>query len=73
MKMLIMDHTGHTVEEFDTKTKDGLAEAMARFEMLVKEHKNTPAKLKADGNHVVDRKFDPNAEEYLFVTPLKGG
>jgi hypothetical protein len=68
-----MDSTGHTVEEFDTKTNVGLKEAMARFEALVKEHKNAPAKLKADGNHVVDRKFDPNTEEYLFVTPLKGG
>jgi hypothetical protein len=68
-----MDHTGHSVEEFDTITKDGLSEAMARFEMLVKEHKNTPAKLGADGNHTVNRTFDPSAEEYLFVTPLKGG
>ena len=72
MKMLVMDHTGHTVEEFDTKTIDGVAEAMARFDALVKEHK-TPAKLSPDGNHTVTRSFDPTTKEYLFIRPLQGG
>jgi hypothetical protein len=72
MKFLTMDSTGHSVEEFDTATKTGLSEAMARFEALVKEG-NAPAKLSSDGNHTVNRQFDPDAEEYVFVSPLKGG
>ena len=72
MKMLVMDHTGHSEEVFDTATKVGLKEAMARFEALVKDG-NAPAKLGSNGNHTVSRSFDPTAEEYLFVRPLVGG
>ena len=72
-KMNIMDHTGHTAMEFDAKTKDGVSEAMERFNELVKEHKYTAAARVGDGQFKIIRSFDPTATEIILHPQLQGG
>jgi hypothetical protein len=71
-KQLVMDQTGHTEHVFDKANKVELSAAMERFDDLVKKG-YTPAVLKADGNHQVTRKFDPTADQTLFIPQLQGG
>lgn len=74
-KLQIMDHSGHTTVEFDNATKNGVTEAMARFNELVKEKKYTAGAKVAggDGQFRVVRDFDPTAEEIVLMPPLQGG
>ena len=69
-KLQILDHTGHTTVEFD---EANVAEAMAKFQALVKEAGYTAAVKTGDGTHRVVREFDPTAEETLIIPRLKGG
>lgn len=71
-KQLVMDHTGHTEHVFNPKNTADLAAAEERFNELVSKG-FVPAVLKEDGNHEVNRTFDPTAEQTLFVPQLKGG
>ena len=76
MKFSIMDRTGHTEELLATTNEAEVANAMARFDELVREHGMIAAK-KVEGtsgiSHKVIRAFDPTATEILFVPKLQGG
>ena len=68
-KLQIMDHTGHTTIPYD---KDKCAEAMEKFDALIKD-KYTAAKKGEDGKFTVSRTFDPTAEEVIMIPQLQGG
>jgi len=73
MKFFIMDHTGHTTLEFK---KDELAEAMEKFNDLVKKQKNVAAVRTGpagSGTAELVRDFPPDADEILFHRQLVGG
>jgi hypothetical protein len=71
----IMDQTGHTTLSFETTT-DELARAEAKFYELVAE-RYTPFKRPAGAAPteplVLDRIFDPTAEDVMFRPQLQGG
>lgn len=73
-KLQVMDHSGHTTLEFDSATKNGVSEAMERFNELI-EKKYTAGKRIAgsDGKFHLIRQFDPAAEEIIMMPPLQGG
>lgn len=71
-KQTIMDHSGHSVHEFDPADKLSTEQAEARFqEFLGKGF--TVAKKAQDGKFHVTKTFDPTAEETLFIPRLQGG
>ena len=72
MKFHVMDHTGHSTEDFDTADIVGHSEAMARFDAL-KERKFAAFKSLGDGKHQQIKAFDTDAETVLFVPALQGG
>lgn len=72
-KLQVLDFSGHTTLEFDQETKAGVAEAMAKFEELVKGKKFTAAEKVGDGKFVLARNFNPLAEEIILQPPLQGG
>ena len=67
---IVMDHTGDTRHQFDTA--DAQAEAEARFMQLTGAG-FTAAKRLGEGKSEVLRRFDPTAEETLFIPRLGGG
>jgi hypothetical protein len=71
-KQHVMDRSGHTTFEFDPNKSQEVAEAMERFTALVKDG-HTPATRKGEGDYRVNRTFDPNADETVFVSPMQGG
>lgn len=74
-KLQVMDHTGHTTIEFDAQTKDGVSEAMERFNELVGQKKYTAGERipGSDGKFKLTRSFNPDAEEIIMMPPLQGG
>ena len=72
MKFHVMDHTGHSTEDFDTADIVGHSEAMARFEAL-KDRKFAAFRKDGEGQHTMLKVFDPEAAEVLFVPALQGG
>ena len=70
--LLIMDHTGHSTFEFDPKNSAAVAEAMERFEALIKQG-YTAAERTGSGTQRKVTKFDPNRTETMFHPRLIGG
>ena len=71
-KLLVMDHTGHSVQAFDPKDVVSLQEAERRFAELTGKG-FTAAKITGDGKNPIIRQFDPTAEEILMIPRLRGG
>jgi hypothetical protein len=72
---IIMDSSGHSTIEFDKTNAADLAEAERRFRKLTAKG-FLAAEQKGGGQHRIsegDRKFDPDAEETIFIPALKGG
>ena len=71
-KQTIMDHTGHSVHEFDSNDKIAIKLAEERFKEFAAKG-FTMAKKNGEGKFTVTRSFDPTAEETLFIPQLQGG
>ena len=69
---IVMDHTGDTRHQFDPADAAAVAEAERRFDELTG-HGFTAAKRLDDGKSEVVKRFDPTAEETLFIPRLQGG
>jgi hypothetical protein len=67
-----MDHNGDTRHVFDANSAKELARAEKRFRELTGAG-FTAAMRTGSGDAKVIRKFDPTAEETLFVPRLVGG
>jgi hypothetical protein len=72
MKFDVMDHTGHSTEAFDKANAAELVAAEARFNELVAEGRTAAVRTGKSEAKIV-RKFDPAAEEVLFIPRLQGG
>jgi hypothetical protein len=69
---IVMDHTGDTRHQFDPADAAAVAEAEVRFKELTGAG-FIAAKRLDDGKSEVIRRFDPTAEETLFIPRLIGG
>jgi hypothetical protein len=69
---IVMDLTGDTRHQFDPCDAAAVAKAEARFEELTGAG-FTAAERTGPGQSKVVTKFDPAAEETLFIPRLKGG
>ena len=69
---IVMDHNGDTRHVFDANNAKELARAEKRFRELTGAG-FTAAMRTGSGDAKVIRKFDPTAEETLFVPRLVGG
>jgi hypothetical protein len=69
---IVMDHTGDTRHRFDPSDAASIADAEARFKELTGAG-FTAAERTGSGQSKLVTKFDPAAEETLFVPRLKGG
>jgi len=69
---IVMDHTGDTRHQFDPADAAAVSEAEARFKELTGSG-FTAAEPTGPGQTKVVAKFDPTAEETLFIPRLKGG
>ena len=67
-----MDHTGDTRHQFDPADAAAVSEADARFKELTGSG-FTAAERTGPAQTKVVAKFDPTAEETLFIPRLKGG
>lgn len=71
-KFLVMDRSGHSTIDFAANA-DALREAQAKFDELVKGQKYAAARRTGPGTSELIRKFDPGAEEILFIPPMQAG
>jgi hypothetical protein len=69
---IVMDHTGDTRHQFDPADVSAVAEAERRFQELTGAG-FTAAKRLGEGKSEVLKRFDPTAEETLFIPRLHGG
>jgi hypothetical protein len=69
---IVMDATGDTRHEFDVKDEAAVVEARKRFQELT-EAGFIAAKRTGIGRSELIRRFDPSAEETLFMPRLVGG
>jgi hypothetical protein len=69
---VVMDATGDTRHEFDLEDEAAVAEARKRFQELT-EAGFIAAKRTGIGRSELIRRFDPSAEETLFMPRLVGG
>ena len=69
---IIMDHTGDSRHLFNPADDAAVAEAEERFKMLTAAG-YIAAKRTGSGTSELIRKFDPTAEETLFIPRLQGG
>jgi hypothetical protein len=69
---IVMDATGDTRHDFDVNDASAVSEARKRFQELT-EAGFVAAKRTATGRSELIRRFDPSAEETLFVPRLVGG
>ena len=70
---IVMDRTGDTRHEFDSKNSRAVALAEERFRDLTGKGFRAVA-LTGDGSPgKLVRKFDPQAEQTLFIPQLQGG
>jgi len=76
MKFHITDATGHTTEAFDKGDKVSMEAAEARFAQLTGLGFRA-AEVTGDGTHTMPpagkQKFNPDAEDTVFVRPIQGG
>lgn len=69
---IVMDHTGDSRHQFDSKNAAAVAEAEKRFKELTGVG-FTAAERTGPGTSKLVRSFNPNAEETVFIPRLKGG
>jgi len=69
---IIMDHSGDSRHEFNPQDAAALRKAEQRFDELMRGG-YTAAVRSPTGDPTVIRKFDPAAQETLFVPRLVGG
>jgi hypothetical protein len=69
---IVMDATGDTRHDFDVSDETAVAEAKKRFQALT-DTGFVAAKRTGDGRSELIRRFDPSAEETLFMPRLVGG
>lgn len=69
---IVMDHNGDTRHVFDADNAKELARAEKRFRELTGAG-FTAAVRSNSGDASVTRRFDPSAEETLFIPRLVGG
>jgi hypothetical protein len=69
---IVMDHTGDTRHQFDLADAAAVAEAEVRFKELTGAGFTAAKRLNAGKSEVI-RRFDPTAEETLFIPRLIGG
>ena len=69
---IVIDHTGDTRHQFDPSDAAAVAKADSRFKELTGAG-FTAAERTGPGQSKVVTKFDPAAEETLFIPRLKGG
>ena len=70
---IVMDSYGDTRHEFDPADLSSLATAEARFQALTSKGFLAVALGKDGGPSELVRKFDPKAEQTLFIPQLQGG
>jgi hypothetical protein len=69
---IVLDHHGDSRYEFDANDHDALMKAEHRFKELTGAGFTAAART-ASGQPIVNRTFDPKAEETLFFPRLIGG
>ena len=69
---IVMDTTGDTRHDFDVNDEAAVVEARKRFQELT-DAGFVAAKRTGVGTSELIRRFDPSAEETLFVPRLVGG
>jgi hypothetical protein len=69
---IVMDMTGDTRHDFDADDVSAVAEARNRFRELT-DAGFVAAKRTGTGTSELIRRFDPSAEETLFIPRLVGG
>jgi hypothetical protein len=69
---IVMDATGDTRHHFNANDQAAVAEAEQRFMELTRAG-HIAAKRTGSGTSELLRKFDPTAEETLFIPRLQGG
>jgi hypothetical protein len=70
MKFYIMDQTGHSTVEFKDSETDV---AMKKFMELTKTKKKIAAVRTGEGQLRKTSAFDPDADEMVFFSPMRGG
>ena len=70
---IVMNSNGDTRHEFDPADLSSLAIAEARFQALTGKGFRAAALGKDGGPGELMRKFDPKAEQTLFIPQLRGG
>jgi hypothetical protein len=70
---IVMNSNGDTRHEFDPADLASLATAEARFQALTSKGFLTVALGKEGAPGELMRKFDPEAEQTLFIPQLQGG
>lgn len=73
--MRILDHSGDTLVRWSVDDEEALARATAMFDRLRSERKLAfarPSGAGADEAVQIDR-FDPAAEEIVWIRPIAGG
>jgi len=69
----VMDHTGHSVVEFDKSDAKVMEQAKAVFDKLVADHNRVAQRKAGETDYVVSKSFDPEKDEALVIRPLQGG
>ncbi len=70
---IVMDGRGDTRHEFDASDAESVAMADERFQALIGKGFRAIALGRQGDSGELIRKFDPNAEQTLFIPQLKGG
>lgn len=73
MKHLILDHTGHSVIEFDKTNDAEVKDAMARFEKLLKGGHTAATRKTGETDYKVIKDPAEQQDETLFVPQMRGG
>jgi hypothetical protein len=69
----VMDHTGHSMVEFDKSDAKQMDQAKALFDKLVSDHSRVAQRKTGETDYVVSKSFDPEQDEALVVRPMQGG
>lgn len=75
MRFHVTDHTGHSTMEFIKGDKVSMAEAEQRFMELTGKGFRAAEKVGGDTKMPPpgQQKFNPDADEVVFVRPIQGG
>lgn len=69
----VMDHTGHSVVDFDKADPASMKQAEALFNKLVGESNRVAQRKSGETDYKVSKEFDPTQDEALVIRPLQGG